>query len=104
MDGDPAFILNGFSRFGQFAVTAAFRSQVDDDGAGFDPAPYLQVAPEPVETDSRPSIGLRNVDERLRMLYGESYRLRIESTPGEGTRVVFQVPLFPELSVSTESE
>jgi sensor histidine kinase YesM len=41
----------------------------------------------------RQSIGLRNVDERLRMLYGEAYGLHIESAPGNGTRVVIRIPL-----------
>lgn len=37
-------------------------------------------------------IGLRNVDERLRVIYGENYPLRLESTPGEGTCVRIEIP------------
>jgi two-component system sensor histidine kinase YesM len=44
-------------------------------------------------TAGRQSLGLRNVDERLRMLYGEAYGLHIESAPGSGTRVVIRIPL-----------
>ncbi len=66
--------------------------QVDDDGVGFDPG-AVEGAPEP---DGRPSIGLRNVDERLRMLYGDAYRLTMESTPGQGARVILRIPLQPQ--------
>ena len=43
-------------------------------------------------------IGLRNVDERLRVIYGENYPLRLESTPGEGTcaRIEIPVPAAPQ--------
>ena len=37
-------------------------------------------------------IGLRNVDERLRVIYGENYHLQLESTPGEGTCARITVP------------
>lgn len=83
--------------------------QVEDDGPGFDVArwrrgPQPGEEPEPARTDTgtmipgvpAPSIGLRNVDERLRLLYGEPYRLTIESEPGQGTRVMIRVPLKRE--------
>jgi LytS/YehU family sensor histidine kinase len=64
--------------------------QVDDNGLGFDAGNWRKAAaPAP----ARGSIGLRNVDERLRMLYGDSYGLHVESAPGEGTRIVLRVPL-----------
>ena len=75
--------------------------QLDDDGTGFDVSRVLNgsqthaAAPALLEPE-RPSIGLRNVDERLRMLYGEAYRLHIESEPGKGTRIVFKIPLERE--------
>ena len=37
-------------------------------------------------------IGLRNVDERLRVIYGENYHLRLESTPGKGTCARITIP------------
>jgi two-component system LytT family sensor kinase len=39
-------------------------------------------------------LGLKNVHDRLRSVYGADRGLRIESTPGEGTRVGFAVPKF----------
>ena len=39
-------------------------------------------------------IGLRNVDERLRVIYGENYRLQLVSTPGHGTCARIEIPLL----------
>jgi two-component system LytT family sensor kinase len=40
------------------------------------------------------SIGLGNVDERLRTAFGDAYGLVVETAPGAGTRVVVRVPKF----------
>lgn len=37
--------------------------------------------------------GIKNVNDRLRLLYGESYVLSIDSRPGEGTRVTLKIPI-----------
>lgn len=37
-------------------------------------------------------IGLRNVDERLRVIYGENYHLQLESNPGQGTCARIEIP------------
>ena len=37
-------------------------------------------------------IGLRNVDERLRVIYGENYRLQLESVLGKGTCARITIP------------
>jgi two-component system LytT family sensor kinase len=42
-------------------------------------------------------IGLRNVNERLRVIYGANYQLRMQSTPGQGTLARIEIP---ELLVS----
>ena len=42
-------------------------------------------------------IGLRNVNERLRVIYGTNYQLRMQSTPGQGTLARIEIP---ELIVS----
>lgn len=39
------------------------------------------------------SIGLVNVNQRIRLFYGESYGLQISSTPGKGTRIEILLPL-----------
>lgn len=38
-------------------------------------------------------IGLRNVQKRLKMFYGENYGMNIKSSPGVGTMVIISLPL-----------
>lgn len=40
------------------------------------------------------SVGLANIQERLRSTYGEHYGLHIESEPGSGTRVSMLIPKY----------
>ena len=59
--------------------------EVADDGTGMS---------DTALTDGRTGgIGLRNVDERLRVIYGENYRLQLVSTPGHGTCARIEIPL-----------
>ncbi|MGN6608355.1 MAG: histidine kinase [Jatrophihabitans sp.] len=65
---------------------------IEDDGAGADPD-VIRRALEDAD-DTRRSIGLGNVDARLRHVYGDAYGLVVETAPGAGTRVVLRVPKF----------
>ena len=64
---------------------------VIDNGVG--------VSPGHVDRVKTGGIGLRNVNERLRVIYGANYQLQLDSVPGEGTcaRIV-----IPELIVPTK--
>lgn len=44
----------------------------------------------------RGGIGLRNVHERLKLSFGESYGIGIDSAPGAGTTVTIRLPAVPE--------
>jgi two-component system LytT family sensor kinase len=63
--------------------------EVLDNGVGI-PAGRL-------ESSSQFGIGLRNVNERLSVIYGANYALKLQSTPGEGTSARIEIP---ELLVS----
>lgn len=64
---------------------------VIDNGIGFAEMPDVQQI-RPSSTDSHTHVGLRNLDKRLELLYGESARLRISSTPNKCTTISFTVP------------
>jgi two-component system LytT family sensor kinase len=40
------------------------------------------------------SVGLGNVDARLRQVFGDDAGLVVETAPGAGTRVSFRVPKY----------
>ena len=64
--------------------------EVEDDGVGMEPG---RATPGEF---SRPGtgIGMRNVRERMEVLYGEAAVVNIESRPGRGTKVVLRMPVF----------
>jgi signal transduction histidine kinase len=64
-------------------TTHTLRVIVDDDGGGFDPL-------QSFTPDKSKGLGLAAIHERLRSLGGS---VRIESGPGQGTRVVLEAPL-----------
>ncbi|MGH3516371.1 MAG: sensor histidine kinase [Haloechinothrix sp.] len=64
---------------------------VEDDGMGMDPDAAEAILAGKGTTDS---VGLANVDRRLRSVYGPWYGLVVETAPDAGTRVVVRVPLF----------
>jgi sensor histidine kinase YesM len=64
---------------------------VEDNGVGMD-SHQLERLLRPGD-ESNKSIGMKNVDARLRMLYGPAYRLAIESQPDKGTRVTVRIPI-----------
>ncbi|MGH3510209.1 MAG: sensor histidine kinase [Nocardioidaceae bacterium] len=64
---------------------------VEDDGAGEDPERVRRALAGDPEIDS---LGLANVDERLRSTFGDEYGLVIETAPGAGTKVTVRVPKY----------
>lgn len=63
---------------------------VEDDGVGI-PAPKLATLFEQ-------GIGVSNVNERLKVLFGNDYRMWIESKTGEGTRTGIEIEVHERAS------
>ncbi len=64
---------------------------VDDDGVGVDPARMKRLLDG---VGGEEGVGLHNVDERLRSVFGDSHGLVVETAEGAGTRVTMRVPKF----------
>lgn len=62
---------------------------IEDDGVGIDPEHLRSVLAGHADGDH---VGLRNVDARLRQVYGDEHGLVIETAPGEGTLITMRVP------------
>ena len=67
--------------------------EIEDDGVGM--APEKDLA-SPVSGLIRPGtgIGMRNVRERMEVLYGHQAQVSIVSRPGRGTKVVLAMPIL----------
>ena len=88
--------LAGKEGIGRLTITAADRGpdaeiSIEDDGIGADPQRIRTILDGAHATDS---VGLGNVDARLRQVYGDEFGLVVETAPGAGTKVSFRVPKF----------
>lgn len=66
--------------------------EVEDDGVGMEPGPATQ-APVSGLVREGSGIGMRNVRERMQVLYGDAAQVDMESRRGRGTRVRLVMPL-----------
>lgn len=106
-------LIHGLSqRAGVIAISAWSASQeffvrIEDNGKGMDEHRLAELR-EKMEASDEPTgvgeglggrlsgIGLANVHERMRMTYGESFRIEIESGQGGGTRITMNIPKLIE--------
>ncbi|MFI8004785.1 sensor histidine kinase [Streptomyces sp. NPDC086010] len=65
---------------------------IEDDGTGMDPARLRQILRG--EGGTSGGVGLLNVDERLRQVYGDDYGLVIETGVGAGMRITLRFPKY----------
>jgi two-component system LytT family sensor kinase len=89
---------------GDFAVVTVSISAIDagsdavitieDDGAGAEPSVIQEALVGAGAAARNGSVGLGNVDSRLRQVFGDRYGLVIETAPHAGTKVSFRVPKF----------
>jgi two-component system LytT family sensor kinase len=72
------------------------RIEVEDNGAGSDPGVFERLlgAAEPAPSAAREHVGLRNIDERMRAVYGDAYGLVIDTAPGAGTKITLTIPKY----------
>lgn len=60
---------------------------VEDNGVGME----QEVADKILTMESK-GYGVRNVDERIRLCYGEKYAMKVESVVGKGTKMTIHFP------------
>jgi two-component system LytT family sensor kinase len=65
--------------------------EVEDDGVGMGAAQLL----EPPDGLGGIGIGMANVAERLKVLYGDAARMKIEARDGGGTLIRLRLPILP---------
>lgn len=57
---------------------------------------HFYLSQKTYEEEGEGHIGIKNIQQRLFMFYGEDYKIKIESTTGNGTTVYVPVPLTKE--------
>jgi two-component system LytT family sensor kinase len=81
---------------GHLTVVAADIGQeclisIEDDGVGMDPELVRRAL---AGTPGGNSIGLANVNSRLRQVYGDEFGLTVETALGAGTKVSLHLPKY----------
>lgn len=71
--------------------------RVEDNGVGFDA--FTNIHTIKPSSGERTHIGLKNLDRRLMLLYGEPGHLHISSVPNESTVISFSIPARKEPSL-----
>jgi two-component system, LytTR family, sensor kinase len=90
--------LAGSDGVGHISINAQDRGQecvieVEDDGIGEDPEKVRRALAGDA-SEASASVGLGNVDTRLRTAFGDDFGLVVETAPGAGTKVIVRVPKF----------
>lgn len=70
---------------------------IKDDGVGM----QTRDLPKVFESKRGIGLGINNVYERLKIIYGEGYEPKIESEIGKGTKVILRIPI-DEVEISVE--
>jgi len=84
-------VEGGMIRVRTWLADGKLQLMVEDDGVG--------IAETRLATLFEQGIGVSNVNERLKVLFGQDYRMWIDSKPGEGTRTGIEIP---EVQVAAE--
>jgi two-component system sensor histidine kinase YesM len=71
-------------------------STIQDNGAGMSRAMIENILADNIAKSSLTSIGIYNVNQRIKRYFGAQYGLSIHSEPGTGTCVTVVIPAIPE--------
>ncbi len=82
----------GFIRVSGHVCGESLILEVVDDGVGMEQQ-RLDAVRASLEDDKSEGFGLRTVHQRIQILFGKEYGLTMESTPGDGTRVIVTMPM-----------
>jgi two-component system LytT family sensor kinase len=77
-------VEGGTIRIRAYRTGSKLHLLVEDDGVG--------IPEEKLATLLDRGIGVNNVHERLKVLFGNDYRMWIDSEPGKGSRIQIEVP------------
>jgi two-component system sensor histidine kinase YesM len=85
-----------------FRTGNSVRIEVFDNGKGMDQSQIEKLMDKTKNTYS--SIGIRNIQERIKLFFGKNYGLSFESREDEYTKAVLIIPLLPESDLGKADE
>ena len=77
-------VEGGTIRLGSRRVDSRLLLSVEDDGVGIPESKLATLLDQ--------GIGVSNVNERLKVLFGSDHKMNIDSQPGRGTRIEIEIP------------
>ena len=91
--------INGLVDEGEITITVREQGEdilfkVEDNGAGMEPEIVQAILAK--ERSDHTGIGIKNVNDRLKIYFGSNYGITIDSAPDEGTRVYIKMPKVRE--------
>lgn len=100
MDGDGEIRIRAVRQGDELYLT------VEDNGLGMtkEQVDRLFEPGSHVSSKRGSGIGVKNVNERIRLYFGEHYGLSIESEPDEGTRVLIHLPAIAYQEILKKEE
>ncbi len=92
--------LEGITDHGELVICVEeeddLRIRITDNGEGMteEELEHLREMMKNQEEIPKKSIGLSNIERRIRLRYGETYGMTIDSRKGEGTTVILKLPVL----------
>lgn len=90
MDGDGVIIIRSFFENENLII------EVEDNGVGMDGESLANIIVDHNRKDKFSGIGLRNIEERIKLYFGEKYGLSFQSSLNKGTKVTITLPCIYE--------
>jgi len=89
--GKGVIIINGYKQSNDIVF------EIIDNGCGID-SEIMNELKNSLKSNSEKfnSIGIHNIDKRLKLIYGEKYGINIESKLGDGTKVSVLLPILAD--------
>lgn len=100
MDGDGEIVISAWKEGEELYL------KVSDNGLGMTEEQVSRLFSDTPHTGSSrgSGIGVKNVNERIRLYFGSEYGLSIESEPDEGTAVTIHLPAVEYSEIRQEEE
>ena len=101
--GIEPIIGNGLVTVSIYSEKDTICIDAEDNGVGFKEEGEIMLPLKNSESDKNHNhVGLNNVHHIIKLMYGESYGIRIFSKPGEGSRICIRIPFDQGIRRNTD--